>query len=438
MVKFLRNGLLIAIASAALLSCMTGDLDVGQSVINPYELDTQYVDSITVRTSTILAPDSFVTSTDSNMLVGRWSDAQMGQMTAKGFSLVDYTANDLGGQSAYRFDSLVLELGYSFSYGDTLAPFTLQVHTLQQPLTTGQTYYNYNGVAYSSTPLVQTSFQAANKDKARTIRMRIPNDLAQTFFSKLVNKEIYDTQTMSDFWKGLALVGQSTANVFWGITTATDKTGLRLYYHTNDMTQSRSTVQFPLELTHFTQLVNDATTSALQSLKYPNDLISSNLTGHTTVVAIGAGFRTRIEFPYLNQLSTPSAFIGLNLAQLQISPVRKILTDNTAPPNELALYLANSQNDLINAVPGGANGSASAAASYTYLPNELELSDAYVFDLTKYVGQVIQNQTPNRPLILLVPVNQVTLKTAVQRVFLGDQLHSTDRIKLKILLTSGR
>lgn len=432
-----RSGLLLVAAGASLLSCLSGDPDVGQSVINPYELQTQYIDSVTVQTATIIAPDSFVTSTDTNMLVGRWNDSQMGQMTAKGFTLVDYAANEIGGQQNLRLDSLVLELGYSFSYGDTLSPFVLQVHSLLQPLTTGQTYYNYEAAAYSSTPLLQASFQATNKEKARTVRMRIPNDLAQAFFTKLVNKEIYDTESMSAFWKGFALVGQSTANVFWGFSTSSTQTGIRLYYHTNDMAQSRSSVQFPLQLTHFTQLVNDAAGSALQSLKYPTDILSSNLTGHTTVVSTGAGFRTRIVFPYLNQFSKPDAFIGLNMAQLQISPIRRVLTDNTAPPDQLALYQTNSQNDLLATVPAMADGSTDAVASYAYLPNELELSDMYVFDLTQYVGQIMRGQTPNRPLILMVPVSQVTLKTAVQRVFLGDQQRSTDRIKLRILLTSG-
>jgi hypothetical protein len=433
----IRSGLLLAIVGASLLSCLSGDPDVGQAIIDPYELQTQYVDSITVKTYTVIEPDSFITSTDSSILIGQWADSQTGKLTAQGFTSVDFTANDLANESGARFDSLVIEFGYSFSYGDTTQPFTLQVYPLRQALTAGQTYYNYNSAGYEASVLAQKSFMAVGREADRQVRMRLPTDMGQAFFSKLVSKEINDTETMASYWKGLALIGEAANNVIWGINMGSEKTGLRLYYHTNDMAKTASSIRFSLGATHFTQLTNDASGSVLQALKYKADNLISTATGHITTVGVGVGFRTRIEFPWLSQFTKPEAFLGLNMAQLQINPIRKVLQDNAPPPDQLALYQTNSQNELVNTVPALADGSASAVASYAYLPNELELADMYVFDITKYVADIIKGQAINRPLLLAVPSSQVSLKTAIRRVMLGDQQHSTDRIKLRLIITSG-
>lgn len=432
-----RSGLLLAVAGASLMSCLSGDPDVGQSVIDPYQLQTQLVDSITVKTYTVIEPDSFVTATDSSILIGQWADTQTGKLLAKGYASVDYATHSLADQAGVRFDSLVLELPYSFSYGDTTKAFTLRVHTLQGALSAGATYYNYSSAAYEPTPLVSKTFVALGRGENRQIRMRLSDALGQAFFAKLVSKEINDTETMWAYWKGFAFTNGTTDNVIWGINTWAEATGLRLYYHLTDMEKTVSSVRFPLGGTHFTQLTNDASGSAMQSLKYKPQVLASTATGHQTAIGVGVGFRTRIEFPYLSQFAKPDAYLGLNLAQLQISPVRKVLYDNTPPPDQLALYETNSQNELVSTVPALATGATSAVAAYQYLPNELELSDMYVFDITKYIGDILKGDAVNRPLILTVPASTVSLKTALRRVMVGDQELSTDRIRLRIILTSG-
>ena len=79
---------LLWLAGIVLFACQSGDLNVGQSVINPQELQVQSIDSITVQTSTVMKPDSFVTSGDVNLLVGRWADPQTGTMTAQSFAVL--------------------------------------------------------------------------------------------------------------------------------------------------------------------------------------------------------------------------------------------------------------------------------------------------------------------------------------------------------------
>ncbi|GAB2569616.1 DUF4270 family protein [Spirosoma areae] len=449
---------LLWLTGIVLLACQSGDLTVGQSVINPQELQVQSIDSITVQASTVLKPDSFVTSGDPDLLVGRWTDAQTGQLTARTFVSLDYPGNSLATQTNVRLDSLVLELNYSFAYGDTTSLFDLSVHTLTKPLV-GQTYYNTNSVDYESKPLGQKTVVPQPFSRTRQVRFRLSDALTQAFYAKILNGEINDFTTLSDFLPGFALVGNSRTNTFIGFSTATS--GLRLYYHSTDIDQAATTLLFPLGAqqsrfsTNFTQLQNDRTGTVLSALKNRSDAVSSRLTNNMTFVVPGGQLQTRIEFPYLSNFTRPERFADINKALLVVSPIRQDSRDNTFPPSQLALFVTNSQNEILPiSIPGGETGALAAVASYNqrYIsggnpndPGPLTLTDAYVFDLTYYIGQIIKQKTQNQPLLLsvLTPeqaqqlMQSITLRNRIQRVTLGSQQRPNDQLQLKLFITSG-
>lgn len=435
MQNFLRLAL-PALAGLLLSSCLTGDLDVGQNLIKPDELQLQYIDTITVNLSTVMVPDSFITSSDSSVLVGRWSDSQTGLMEARSFASFAYVTNDLPEQKGIRFDSLVLELDYAYSVGDTLTPFTLQIHQLQKPLDIGAVRYNTQSVAYQTQTLIQKSFLPQFREENRKIRMRMPDALSRTFYEKLVSKEINSAETMSDYWKGMAFLSPSTANVFLAFNLTSSNSGIRLYYRGNDINQTAGNLLFPFQAGQFTQLTNNRTGTPLQSLQRATDAVSSRLTQNSSFVVPGAFLSTRLEIPSLSEFIKPPGYIGLNKAELIIEPIRKDLRDNAPPPAQLGLYFTNSQNETNEAVPGLVSGESSAVASYSYLPNEIELQDGYVFNITRYINQLIRGEAINRPMLLRVPVGQLTLKTMLQRAAFGNRQHTTDRIKLKLYVTS--
>ncbi len=161
---------LLLLTGIVLFSCQTGDLNVGQSVIKPQELLVQSVDSVTVKLSTVLRPDSFVTSSDPNLLVGRWTDPQTGKMNARSFAAVNYAANSLNTQTNIRLDSLVLELTYAFVYGDSTSQFNLSVHPLLRPME-NQLYYNTSSLAYDPKAIVQKTFIPQPLSRTRQVRI---------------------------------------------------------------------------------------------------------------------------------------------------------------------------------------------------------------------------------------------------------------------------
>lgn len=430
---------LLLLTGIVLFSCQTGDLSVGQSVINPKALLVQSLDSVTVQTSTVLRPDSFATSGDANLLVGRWMDPQTGRMTARSFTSVNYATNTLNTDTNIRLDSLVLELNYAFVYGDSTSQFNLSIHPLLRPME-NQLYYNTNSLDYDPTPLVQKTFAPQPRSRTRQVQIRIPDALTQSFFAKLQSGTISNVTALADFLPGFALNCNSTANTFIGFTAASS--GLRFYYHTTDINQTASTLLFPFSAIYFTQIKNELSGTVLSALKTRTDAVSSRLTDNTSFVVPGAQLQTRIEFPYLNQFDRPDGFADLNKALLVIRPVRKTLNDNTQPP-PLALFFTNTQNDILPiSLPGGVTGSSAAVSTYGYDPNALTLTDNYTFDLTYYIGQIIKRKALNQPLLLTIPTTTqlqraFTLQDYVQRVVLGNQQKPNDQLKVQLFITSG-
>ncbi|MFD1140607.1 DUF4270 family protein [Larkinella insperata] len=435
MQTFLRLALLVLVC-LLFSACMNGDLDVGQSLIQPDEMQIQYIDTVTVNLSTVMVPDSFITSSDSSVLVGRWTDAQTGLMQANGFASLSYTTNDLPDQKGIRFDSLVLEMDYAYSVGDTLNSFALQIHQLQKPLESGAVHYNTQSVAYTTQPLIRKSFIPQFKSATRQVRVRIPDVLARSFYTKLISKEINSVETMNDFWKGFAFLSASPNNVFLAFNLSSANSGIRLYYRNNEISQTAYNLLFPFQTGPFTQLTNDRQGTGLQALQRATDALSSRTTQNSSFVLPAASLYTRIEIPSLTQFVKPEDFLGLNLAELLLEPIRRDVRDNAPPPAELGLYFTNTQNETIEAVPGNTSGESSAVATYSYLPNEIELQDGYVFNLTNHINRVLRGESANRPMLLKVPSGSLTLRSRLQRAVLGNRQNTTDRVRLKLYVTS--
>ena len=161
---------MLAVFGAVLSSCQSGDLDVGQNVIQPNGMSVSLIDTMTVNAYTIMSPDSFATSSDGTLLIGNWTNAQTGRVTARGFTNVDYATNSIATQTNIQFDSLVIELTYNLRYGDTTSLFNVQVHQLERPLNSLLTYYNTDSVSYQATPLLLQSFRPSTQTGVRQFR----------------------------------------------------------------------------------------------------------------------------------------------------------------------------------------------------------------------------------------------------------------------------
>lgn len=416
------------------VSCQQGDLDVGQQIISPSELDVQSIDSFSVQAATVLA-DSFITSADSSVLVGQWSDVLTGRTQARGFASLAYTTHDLPDRTGVRFDSLVLVLPLGTAYGDTNQLVTLTVHRLTEKLEE-DTYYNLKAASYENSPFLTKTARPWPGYGSRAWRLRLPNAVGQSFFDNLRNRTISDEETFDAFLGGLAFLATPQTNLFLRLPISSGAAGLVLYYHENDLNQTRSSLRFPFQGGHFSQLMTNRSNTPLQALVNRTSTVSSRLTQNASFVTAGAMLSTRLAIPSLDQLSLFSELRGINRAELVVESIRPNIRDNAAPPTQLALYLTNNQNEPLAVVPDGTGGSNTITASYSYDPNDLEQKGRYVFNLTYYINEILKTRLPNRPLLLMAVTNASQLP--VERLTLGDDRNSGYRLRLKLYATLGQ
>lgn len=428
-------GLLTLLLGLVLLGCQSGDLTVGQSIVVPKALSIQSIDSVTIRTSTVLLGDSFVTSNDTAMLAGQWKDPQTGQTKAQAYGTLLYPTLSVAGTTDTHLDSVVLEMSYGYVYGDSLTPYTLSVHSLLNALPLNKLFYNTDSAAYRQTPTWQTTVLPKPKSRLRQIRLRLPDEMAQSFFAKLKSGQIKDQTTLNAYIPGFAFRNPAGGNTLIGFSAA--RSGLRLYYHTLEASTTNTNVLFSFAATHFTQFQNDRTGTPLAALRTRTDAVNSRLTGNTSFISLGDQLQTLIEFPYLNQFGLPENFAGVNRALLTVTTTRTSIRDNISPPSYLQLFEANSLNRPIAAVPLGADGSSNPQVAYIYDPTAQLFTDFYTFDITYYFNQLLRHKATNRPLLLTIPNQNYSLFSIIQRVGLGNQQRVPRAMKLQVFITSG-
>lgn len=430
MIQYISKVTLLMVAMAVLVACQKGDLEVGQQVAAPNELGVQLVDSFTVQTETVLA-DTFVTSADSSVLVGQWTDALTGRTQARGFASLVYAANDLPDRTDARFDSLVLVLPLRSAYGDTTQSFTLNIHRLMGEME-DKTHYNLESVAFETTPFLTKLVRPWPRYGSRQLRIRLPAELGQTLFDRLRNREISDSETLKAFLNGLAFVAPDMAtNLLLGINVSSNAGGLLLYYHQTDMDRTRTTLQFSLQGTHFSQIQTDRSQTPLRSLRSRSDAVSSRQTQNTAFVIAGAMLRTRLRIASLDELALTEHYRGVNRAELIVEPIRRDVRDNALPPAQLVLYQTNSVNETLATVPDGTGTAVSGY--YGYDPTDLEQKGRYAFNVTYYINEILAGRLSNRPLLLTTPGTGSTLP--VERLTLGDSRNPTYRMRLRLYVT---
>lgn len=439
----LTTGLLL-LAGWLGLACQSGDPNVGQDIITPNQLDIQYIDTLTVFTSTVAVPDTFATSGDTTFLAGHWRDALAGATDAASFCSPSFTPNTLADQTDIVYDSLVLELPYSYIYGDTTQLVTLQAFKLNSILPAGRLYYNNSSAATETTPFAERTFYPRPRSgrEAGLIRIRLSDDLGQQLYGQLRNRAIETNDQFRAFLPGLSFTTTSNANLFMGFSA--NYSNIALYYHQITTNTTKQALRFGFSGTHFNRVLNNFSGTPLATLRNRADRVPSTATNHTTFLSTGPALRTRIDMPALAQLTLTTNYAGINGAQLVVQPVfrtqrdylkiqvpvGRTLNQSLVQPAGVTLYETNANNDIIGS---------SYVATAGYLgynpanPYSIDLQDSYNFDLSTYMLQVLRGDRPYRPLLLVMSGSNAT--TTLERMAIGDRFSSTDPIRLRLLLT---
>jgi hypothetical protein len=415
-----------------------------------------FMDTLTVQLSTVRY-DSIYSSLPPYLLVGRYTDSRLGNVSSRSFLDIGPRLGDetftLGENPV--IDSLEVILVDQYAYGDTTQLQQINVHRLTGILDRNREtpYLTSDTMPYEDIPLGSGSFRATPNIRTDTLKIRLSDDFA----AELLN---YVGQTREEFInsvRGLALVPGSEDNAaiigFSGIpSTGIGASKIRMYYRSGP-NQTSGVYDFPVGVNTmaFNQVQSDLSGTNLADLPVHVPL-PANQTNDEAFVQAATSLRVKVEIPHLLALAELGN-IAINRAELEISPVLNTNGEFKAVPPRLVMYRSGPDNKprvteaVINnalrkvfvAIPGDFNSEAVQQVPYNADKN------AYTFRLTSYVQALLNGRYTNEGLLLSLPSGisenvtsisaNVTNEFSLNRMVVGSSAHPSNPVKLKIYYT---
>jgi len=441
---------LLAVLALLAASCTkdVGNIGVGlpdaQTNTGAYLIDT-----VTVRASTVLR-DSVVTSNSDNLLVGRYTDPQLGPLTAKSFFQVGLT-DAFHPDASFVYDSTTLVLHTatapkpdSYLYGDTTKTQALfEVHPLIDPISTTKpsfaspklTSLNYDSTTLLNRPPGGGTVGVAPRGRVRPTQTTFRLPLLDSFGTKLLlagQMGLLTTQDLFDnFMPGLVLTpAPGDDATILRLSASTGGAALLLYYHdpTNPTVVLSNTFSLASANRHFYQVKAGRSTAVIRNLPTTSlQSVSSSLTGMATVVEGALGLQTRLEFPYLTDLQQFGANLTVTNARITALVPNTTLSPFVPVPPNLLLYIPDANNHPLGLYSNG-NASATEGTYQSGISAQTGIDQgSYTWSVDRYVQSVINRTIANNGFLISSATPGLP-----NRVVLGGPRNTTNKLALRI------
>lgn len=401
----------IIFSSLFFASCDDDPTSIGLDLQEPgSQIGTSFTDTTSVEASTVLLSDSIITLSSAQVQAGRVTDGALGTTTAITFAELALPYNNVTFDANKGADSMMLQLDYTYYYGDTTKAVTWNVYRLTEGFIDQTTYYTSRELPYGSTPIGSVTFRPRPASKVQNISgtdttytammLNIPLDqaVANEFLAQSGQASFASQSNFVQFFKGIAIVpAEGSEGSVLGISPAASS--LKLYY-TLTSDNSQRTATFSFSGRHFNQIKGDRAGTALAALTAHGSAVPATATQGLTYLQAGTGLATKLTFPNLAKLrSDGNNTLLVNKAELLI-------------PVQPGSY--NSQFRLptiISVVEAKGNLLAKTAGVPNAILQELSTSPAtlvfdstrssYTVNVTSYVLNLLYGRRENTGLILL-------------------------------------
>jgi len=453
----MKRGLLWLVAPLAfgLYSCSDSGSSLGTGFTSESDFGVGFIDTMTVRTSTVML-DSVPTSGTGTLMLGQYNDPKLGVIESQVFMEMSNGTGWSQPSTNATFDSMVLILPYSgYYYGDTLG--TTEVHVYQatktfttyklplfwqyegrQPYFTAPSGYFFNSshVDYDNTTELGSKIFKPHPHGKDSIHIRLPDDLGKTWLAeaKKTNNYFQSVTTFLDHFKGVTVKSASGSSIF-GISG--DKVKIRIYYKdlvSELITQLKYELPYTSSSFAFNRITADRTGTPLENLGNPKKIIDSRETGNEAYIQSGLGLLTKIEFPYLQSVKDIDGMQIVSSASLTIEPVKTTFPKTTALPQTLVLFQTDKSNQPIG--PLQMDYSRTEQSATIFFDNEFGVNTGYTFYMTQYVQALLNNpQTQANGTALLLSTPLSDFLNTVNRATVGGGQHPEYRMRLNIYYT---
>jgi len=435
--------LLLLVLGIMMTSC-NSDADAGEFVVGSDYLSVSnkviLIDTVTVDVSTINF-DSLVTSSQSRILVGNYDDPIFGKVKSDSYFQLSATTYSLYNESSdtdapnYVFDSIKMVLKQDkYFYGDTTKVQSLSIHRLTQkvkPNSDDDSFYNNSSLSYDAESLGSISFKP-KPNSMDSVVMKLDNEFGNALFLKLKKLEISNSDEFIEYLKGFVI--KSTSGTSSSIVGFNMSSALRLYYSKyqgdseTSLIKNFSILDFSKQ---FNNITLDRAGTQIQDLPVSSSKLSSLLTGNKAFIQSGTGLACRVDFPNIKQLKYLSEKGAIVDAELIIKPINNTYSVAYPLVDSLRVFVG----DKLNRIKGTLN-TVDGTAVYGLLnatSDEFNENIGYKISIGAFLqAEMLKESDSRSSLILTLP----SISKAVDRLVLGDQKNSTNKIQLKIYYIS--
>ena len=429
-------------------ACKKGpdNFPVGQELVN-VNSDIVVNDTTTLHCYTVKS-DSIITSGTGEALVGQYQDnLTLDNITATSYMQLGVPGNFTIDPSAVC-DSAVLFLhSNTYNYGDTIPPFTLEVHKLNENIDNnlninGFRYNTSKEVGYDAQILGQLTIFPRPGVTSKDIMITIDPTVKNSLFDIIKNQVAYQpdaTTKLSKFlsyFKGIALVSSKSNNAVLGFQASSTQLYLRFYLRANQVSSNLDfAIANPnLQFNHINDQLPSSTpnnlyhSDLLSKLIKPTDVLSSSKTGNVTFCQAGTGFMTKFEFPYIRNFQISDKRIKILRAELLLYPEKGTYKNIPLPP-KVIMYVTDDINDINWGVTGLANPDTARAQLFVDALYGAETS--YTIDITGYVTSLFQHYSDQVP-ALMASFLYADNETKLKRVIISDGLKNAKSTRLRL------
>lgn len=345
------------IGAIVLLASCKKESDIGNNIQPDTDLiNLQVSDSLSLVTYTV-KEDSLRSDESAIVQIGNMNDAIFGKTSASLFTqfVIPNGLLNINFGIGAVLDSSAISLAYNYDYyGDTATQQTFRVYQMTDNIYHDSLYYSnrttqcyptfQSRIEIGDTTLVphpRSKTIVGNDTLPSQLRIPIKNSFAQQIFLQSGGTNLSSNANFLQYLKGLYIESDSpllnpAQGALLRFNLLDSNTRFTLYYHTATDTMKFSFVinSTAAYYSRFTHDYSGASGNLISQLNSPGVNTSNEV-----YVSACAGVKTKIEFPYLENLRNLGYAIAINKAELVIQAADPSLNTSADFPLNKQLYV---------------------------------------------------------------------------------------------------
>ena len=354
--------------------------------------------------SSVIILDSILTSSSARLLAGNYSNPDLGQLTASGYTRFSFGESKLSIPEDAVYDSIYLKLKVDYTYGPGVSELQrYSVHELTEDILGTDTveYFSFSEISYNPDPIGEGSFFLSTIQDTLLL-YKINDDFGNALFEASSDTTVIDpddVSTLQNIFKGFAFVSDPLNNSLFRYNQGSTESGLALYYHQPGDTAYQSYEFKFFTTSNFNRITVDRIGTPLEGIDdqpYTEFIPADN----KTYLQSGGGLIPKLDLSPIIEYFDTIPNVAFNRVMLDIKINEPGVNEN--PPTLLTLYYTNDENRRIRS---GSEflGLRVEGSSDLMRPGYDQETQNYEAPATLYTGEIISGTNPFHEFLLYPP-----------------------------------